>query len=312
MGGVLMRFKRVVTYVFAFGAASLGLGVVVAAQCFNDPTCVLYVLDSVTERNGYALNTESVGSSQQTYIDATHISVDNGGGSLSSSEVYTTDGSFSGDVYATSLNADDLNITGSKSFKIDDPIAPADKFLFHSSVESPDMKNIYDGVAGLDDSGTAWITLPNWFSSLNGDFRYQLTAIGRPAGLYVAEEISGNKFKIAGGAAQQRVSWQVTGIRRDPTALRVRQPAERDKKGAERGHYVDPIAYGQPLSAGMPRGPRPKAESKPPLPKAGLSKISGNLPEKTPASSPKSAIPVGLAGVGLVGAALLVGMRRQR
>jgi hypothetical protein len=307
-----MTFKRVVTYVCAFGTASLGLGVVVAAQCFNDPTCVLYVLDSVTERNGYALNSESVGSSQQTFIDATHISVDSGGGSLSSSEVATTDGSFSGTVYATTLSADDLFISGTKAFRIDDPIAPADKFLVHSSVESSDMKNIYDGVVGLDDAGTAWITLPNWFSSLNGDFRYQLTAIGRPAGLYVAEEISGNEFRIAGGAAQQRVSWQVTGIRRDPTALRLRQlPVERDKKASERGFYVDPIGYGQPLSAGMQRGPRPKAESKPPLPKA-PSKLSGSLLEKTPASSPKSAIPVGLGSVGLVGAAFLLGLRKQR
>ena len=31
------------------------------------------------------------------------------------------------------------------SFKIDHPLDPANKYLCHSFVESPDMKNIYDG-----------------------------------------------------------------------------------------------------------------------------------------------------------------------
>src|SRR5712691_11245237 len=38
-------------------------------------------------------------------------------------------------------------------FQIDHPLDPANKFLSHSFVESPDMKNIYDGVVVLDDSG---------------------------------------------------------------------------------------------------------------------------------------------------------------
>ena len=38
---------------------------------------------------------------------------------------------------------------GTKDFKIDDPIDPA-KDLYHASVESSEMKNLYDGVATLD------------------------------------------------------------------------------------------------------------------------------------------------------------------
>src|SRR5262249_4097207 len=64
------------------------------------------------------------------------------------------------------------------SFKIDHPLDPANKYLYHSFVESPDMKNIYDGVVTLDDKGGATITLPDWFEALNKDFRYQLTCIG--------------------------------------------------------------------------------------------------------------------------------------
>ena len=41
------------------------------------------------------------------------------------------------------------------SFKIDHPLDPANKYLYHSFVESPVMKNIYDGTVVTDGSGTA-------------------------------------------------------------------------------------------------------------------------------------------------------------
>src|SRR6185312_9818077 len=41
------------------------------------------------------------------------------------------------------------------SFKIDDPADPANKYLSHSFVESPDMMNVYNGITVLDDSGQA-------------------------------------------------------------------------------------------------------------------------------------------------------------
>ena len=51
-------------------------------------------------------------------------------------------------------------------------------YRVHSFVESPDMMNIYNGNAILDESGEAWAELPEWFEALNRDFRYQLTCIG--------------------------------------------------------------------------------------------------------------------------------------
>ena len=40
------------------------------------------------------------------------------------------------------------------------------------------MKNVNDGIVILDDKGTAEIEFPDWFTVLNKDYRYYLTAIG--------------------------------------------------------------------------------------------------------------------------------------
>ncbi|MCG3126281.1 MAG: hypothetical protein CHACPFDD_01112 [Phycisphaerae bacterium] len=129
------------------------------------------------------------------------------------------------------------------SFKIDHPLDPANKYLYHSFVESPDMKNFYDGVAVLDDAGSAVVELPAWFQALNADFRYQLTTIGAFAPVYVAREISDKKFVIAGGKSGLKVSWQVTGIRHDAYAQAHRIPVEAEKPLAERGRYLHPSLF---------------------------------------------------------------------
>jgi hypothetical protein len=158
----------------------------------------------------------------------------------------------------------DVSVSGSitkggGSFKIDHPLDPANKYLSHSFVESPDMMNIYNGNVALDQNGEAIVALPEWFQALNQDFRYSLTAIGAPApGLYIAEEVSNNKFKIAGGAPGMRVSWHVTGIRQDPYANKHRIKVEEEKPELERGHYLHPDLYSQPEEKGVDwaRNPR--------------------------------------------------------
>jgi len=133
--------------------------------------------------------------------------------------------------------------------RIDHPLDPANRYLYHSSVESPDMKNIYDGVVVLDGSGSAVISMPDYFEALNQDFRYQLSAIGAPMpNLYVAQKVNGNVFRIAGGVAGMEVSWQVTGIRHDPYSVQNPVAVEQDKADADRGMYVHPEAYDQPDS----------------------------------------------------------------
>jgi hypothetical protein len=130
---------------------------------------------------------------------------------------------------------------GGGSFKIDHPLDPENKYLSHSFVESPDMKDIYDGVTRLDANGEATVVLPKWFEALNQDFRYQLTSIGKPSpGIYIAEEIHNHQFKVSGGAAGAKVSWQVTGTRHDAFASAHRIVVEESKPIAERGTLLYP------------------------------------------------------------------------
>jgi hypothetical protein len=145
------------------------------------------------------------------------------------------------------------NLTKSSgSFKIDHPLDPENKYLSHSLVESPDMMTIYNGTVVLDAKGQSVVTMPAWFDALNKDFRYQVTAIGRPGpDLHIAEEIKGNQFKIGGGKPGMKVSWQVTGVRQDAYATANRLPVEEDKPAKERGMYLNPEAFGQPKNKGI-------------------------------------------------------------
>ena len=148
-------------------------------------------------------------------------------------------------------NEGTLNDTAG-SVKIDHPLDPANKYLYHSSVQSPDMMNIYNGVAVLDADGTAVVQLPEWFEALNRDYRYQLTAIGAPApNLHIAQEVANHQFSIGGGRAGLKVSWQITGIRHDAWANAHRIPVEVSKRGAERGHYIHPELFGAPAEASV-------------------------------------------------------------
>jgi len=130
----------------------------------------------------------------------------------------------------------------SGSFKIDHPLDPANKYLYHSFVESPDMMNIYNGVVRLNRRGEAIVELPDYFQALNQDFRYQLTSIGRFMPVYIARKIHGNRFRIAGGKPGMEVSWQVTGVRHDAYANAHRIQVEEDK-GEKRGTYLHPELF---------------------------------------------------------------------
>jgi hypothetical protein len=140
---------------------------------------------------------------------------------------------------------------GGGSFKIDHPLDPANKYLYHSFVESPDMMNIYNGVVTTGANGEAIVTLPDYFEALNRDFRYQLTVIGQFAQAIVASKIEGNSFTIKTDKPNVEVSWQVTGVRQDAFANKHRIPVEEAKPEKERGHYLHPAVFNQPEEKGV-------------------------------------------------------------
>jgi hypothetical protein len=142
---------------------------------------------------------------------------------------------------------------GGGSFKIDHPLDPENRTLQHSFVESPDMMNVYNGNVRTDGEGRARVRLPAWFEALNRDYRYQLTVIGSFAQAMVAEKVAGNAFTIRTSRPHVEVSWQVTGIRRDPWAEANRIVVEAPKPEEERGFYLHPEAYGQPPERGVGR-----------------------------------------------------------
>jgi hypothetical protein len=142
--------------------------------------------------------------------------------------------------------------TGIKAFRIDHPLDPANKYLTHAAVESSEVLNLYSGKVILDATGEALVQLPDWFEALNTDFRYQLTAMGQPGpDLYVAEEITDHRLRIAGGKPGMKVSWQVTAVRQDAWAKNHPLQVEEDKPENERGYYLDPQSYEQPPEKGL-------------------------------------------------------------
>ena len=139
----------------------------------------------------------------------------------------------------------DLNVTGTKAFRIDHPLDPENKYLVHSCIESDEMKNIYDGIAVLNEKGEAAVRLPDWFEAVNENFRYQLTCIGGFSNVYIKQKIENGTFIIAGGEANMEVSWQISGVRKDPGAIQSNFEVVVEKEPELRGYYLDPKAYGK-------------------------------------------------------------------
>lgn len=169
-----------------------------------------------------------------------------------------------GDVYFNG----DLEVTGNMSkgggsFKIDHPLDPENKYLYHSFVESPDMMNIYNGNVVTDERGYATITLPDWFEALNRDFRYQLTVLDDADGAAfvqakVTTKVADNRFTIRTSAPNAEVSWQITGVRHDAFANQNRIPLEVDKPAGERGRFLHPAAFGAPVERAIKTAPLPQ------------------------------------------------------
>lgn len=161
-----------------------------------------------------------------------------------------------------------LGASGTKSFRIDHPEEPTEKYLLHYSSESPEVINFYRGMVTLDEAGEASVELPAYFAYINTSPSYQLTAIGAPMpNLHVARTIDDRllrmgaeaepgspapicTFRIVGGVPGGEVSWRVEAVRNDRWVRRGGAPVEVLKEGAARGTYDHPELYGFPVEQG--------------------------------------------------------------
>jgi len=233
--------KHLVTDYYGIGVLGQSRWKGVVGQAISDGTALVGTF--------YGVKGEATGGSAGTTSIGVHGSASGLGTNYA--------GYFEGNVH--------VNGTLSKTvgtFKIDHPLDPENKYLYHSFVESPDVMNIYNGIAVLDADGKAAVELPDYFEALNRDFRYQLTAIGAPGpNLYIAEEVINNSFRIAGGKPGMKVSWTVTGVRQDAYMKAHPMVVEENKKPEDRGKYLHPELFGHTREMGI--GSIPQSEKAP-------------------------------------------------
>lgn len=158
----------------------------------------------------------------------------------------TLAGQFNGNVV---INGD-LTVTGVKSgFKIDDPRAPTARTLTHTPVETDELTVTYSGNVRTDGSGRATVKLPDYATTLAGDWRYQLTPVGQFGQVIVGKEVDADgRFVVRSERPRTKVSWSVTGVRHDPQAKRDAIVPVRTKDKQDQRRYLDPALYGAPQS----------------------------------------------------------------
>ena len=150
----------------ADGTGVIGYSQTSRAGYFNGaaPCCSSAGVQVVNYDNGVGLWATTYGSNAGLYGvgDASGVVGEvsaNGGigvqGRLGPGVTSGTAGQFLGNVQVTG------NLSkGGGSFKIDHPLDPENKYLYHSCVESDDMMNIYNGNVTLDAKGEAVIQCP--------------------------------------------------------------------------------------------------------------------------------------------------------
>ncbi len=253
--------------VFATSNSPTGWGVLALNPAGSAP----FSLGQRVAIQGHAVGSTSsalgVGGTSQTSNSATafgvfgHAESDSGTVYAVYGEAGTTSGIAYAGYFIGNVAVSGTLSKGAGSFKIDHPLDPANKYLYHSFVESPDMMNVYNGNVTTDAKGEATVSLPDWFEALNSDFRYQLTAIGSFAQAIVKSKVRSNRFVIATSEPEVEVSWQVTGIRHDAYAEAHRIQVEVAKTGEDKDKYLHPVEHGQPESMGMTYGLLQRADA---------------------------------------------------
>ena len=150
----------------------------------------------------------------------------------------------------------DFTASGVKLFTIDHPLDPENKLLMHAAAESNEVINFYSGNIQTDGTGKATVTLPDYFESINKDFRYQLTVIGTSfAQATISKEVVNHKFEISTNQPNVKVSWEVKGVRNDLRMQKNPFVAEVEKSPEMKGKYFDAKSHNQPQTKSVSYDP---------------------------------------------------------
>ncbi|MBV6503046.1 MAG: hypothetical protein AKCLJLPJ_01109 [Fimbriimonadales bacterium] len=152
----------------------------------------------------------------------------------------------------------DFAASGTKSFQIDHPLWPETHYLNHFCTEAPEPMNAYSGNVVTDARGYATVPLPDYFDSINRDFRYQLTVIDDSDDFVLAKvvrEIRNNEFAIRTNKPRVKVSWRVEAVRDDLYIRKHGFETEQEKEDRIKGKYLQPELFGLPKEYGIHYSP---------------------------------------------------------
>ena len=161
--------------------------------------------------------------------------------------------------------------SGTKSFLIDHPLDPENKYLQHYCNESPTPQNTYQGTVVTDGNSWAVVELPGYFESINKDAKVQLTVDDATADFVLAKVVggvNGARFRIRTSKPRVKVYWMVSADRNDRWVQKYGTPVEIDKDVSARGTYQHPELYGKGKEFSetfrvMPKQNLPEAGTKP-------------------------------------------------
>jgi hypothetical protein len=144
--------------------------------------------------------------------------------------------------------------SGGKSFQIDHPFDPENKYLNHFCTEGAEPLNVYSGTVTTDDKGFATVALPDYFAEINKNPRIQLTVVDDSDDFVMAKvtkKVEGCQFTIRTSKPGVEVFWRVEATRND-NWMRVHGfKVEQEKPEQYRGKYLNPEFFGKPETSGQ-------------------------------------------------------------
>jgi hypothetical protein len=133
----------------------------------------------------------------------------------------------------------DVLHSNAMAYALDDPLDPVGTIMNQFAVGSPEIVVTFRGSAMIGAGGRVVAELPPYFDALCRNPMVQLTGVGSADVVYVAEDVTANRFVI-GGRPGMKVYWTVTGERKDQVAeiTRVRVPVQKRRTGALVGRSI--------------------------------------------------------------------------